>query len=62
MTVVVLEVVGKSRYQLRLQDGLENEMQLKQITIVVFRGEVEEDIQVREVEVIPEVREEFGCY
>ena len=33
-----------------------------QLTIVVIRGEVEEEIEVREVEIIPEVREELGCY
>ena len=33
-----------------------------QLTIVVVRSEVEEDIEVREVEMIPEVREELGCY
>ena len=29
---------------------------------MVVRSEVEEEIEVREVEMIPEVREEFGCY
>ena len=29
---------------------------------MVVRIEVEEDIEVMEVEMIPEVREELGCY
>ena len=29
---------------------------------MVVRSEVEEDIEVREVEMIPEVRDELGCY
>ena len=29
---------------------------------MVIMSEVEEDIEVREVEIIPEVREELGCY
>ena len=32
-----------------------------QINIVVVRSEVEEEIKVGEVEMIPEVREELGC-
>ena len=55
MTGVVQEVVGKMRYLVRFQDGLEKEMALNQITIVVVRSEVEEDIKVREVEISPEV-------
>ena len=35
---------------------------LNHLTIVVVRSEVEEEIEVREVEMIPEVREELGCY
>ena len=33
-----------------------------QLTIVVIRGEVDEDIKVRELGMIPEVGEELGCY
>ena len=33
-----------------------------QLTIVVVRSEVEEEIGVREVDMIPEVRDELGCY
>ena len=62
MTGVVQEVVGKSKYLVRFQDGLEKDMSSDQITIVVVRSEVEEEIEVREVEMIPEVREELGCY
>ena len=45
---------------MRFQDGFEKEMLYNQITIVVIRSEVEEEIEVREVEMITEVREEFG--
>ena len=37
-------------------------MSSNQLTGVVVRSEVEEEIEVREVEMIPEVREELGCY
>ena len=37
-------------------------MLLNQITIVVVRSEVEVEIKVRELEIIPEVREELGWY
>ena len=47
---------------MRLQDGLEKEMLSNHLTIVVVRSEVEEEIEVREVEMIPEVHEELGCY
>ena len=62
MTGVVQEVVGKGRYSVRFQDGLEKEMSSNKLTIVVVRSEVEEEIEVREVEIIPEVHEELGCY
>ena len=62
MTGVVQEVVRKRRYLVRFQDGLEKEMSSNQLTIVVVRSEVEEDIKVREVEMIPEVRGDLGCY
>ena len=45
------------RYLLRFKDGLEKEMFQKQLTIVVARSEVEEEIEVREIDIIPEVRE-----
>ena len=44
------------------QDGLEKEILSNQITIVVVRSEVEEDIKVREAEMIPEVSGDLGCY
>ena len=60
MTGVMQEVVGKRRYSARFQDGLEKEMSSNQLTIVVVRSEVEEEIEVREVEMITEVREDLG--
>ena len=60
MNVLVQEVVGKRRYLVSFQDGLDKHMLLNQITIVVVRSEVEVEIKVRELEIIPEVREEFG--
>ena len=33
-----------------------------QLTILVVRSEVEEEIEVKEVEMIPEVCEDLGCY
>ena len=57
MTGIVQEVVGNRRYLLRFKDGLEKEMFQKQLTIVVARSEVEEEIEVREIDIIPEVRE-----
>ena len=62
MTFVVQEIVGKRRYLVRFQDGLEKEISSNQLAIVVVRSEVEEDIEVMEVEIIPKVREELGCY
>ena len=62
MNGVVQEVVGKRRFLVRLQDMFENEIYSNQITIVVVRSEVEEEIEVRKLEMIPEVHEEFGCY
>ena len=44
------------------QDSLEKEIPSNQITIMVVRSEVEEEIEVSEVEMIPEVHEELGCY
>ena len=61
MTGVVQEVVGKRIYLVRLHDGLEKEMSSNQLTILVVRSEVEEEIEVGEVDMIPEVREELGC-
>ena len=40
---------------MRFQDGGDKDMLLKQLTIVVVRSEVEAYIEVREVEMIPEV-------
>ena len=57
MTGIVQEVVGNRRYLLRFKDGLEKEMFQKQLTIVVVRSEVEEEIEVREMDIITEVRE-----
>ena len=62
ITGVVQKVVGKRRYFVRFQDGLEKEILSNHPTIVVFRSEVEEEIEVREVGMIPDVREELGCY
>ena len=45
---------------MRFQDGFEKEMLYNQITIVVIRSEVEEEIEAREVEMITEVRGELG--
>ena len=47
---------------MRFKDGLEKDMSPSQLTIVVVRSEAEKDIEVREVEMIPEVSEELGCY
>ena len=62
MTGVMHSVVSKRGYLLRFQDGFENEMSSNQLTIVVVRIEIEEDIKVREVEMIPKVHEQLGCY
>ena len=62
MTGVVQGVVGKRRYLVSFQDRLEKEMSSNQLTIVVVTSEVDGDIEVREVEIIPEVREDLGCY
>ena len=52
MTGVVQEVVGKRRYLVKFKYGLDKDMLSKQITIVVVRSEVEEEIEVGEVEMI----------
>ena len=62
MTGVVQGVVGKRRYLVSFQDRLEKDMSSNQLTIVVVMSEVDGDIEVREVEIIPEVREDLGCY
>ena len=62
MTGVVQEVVGERRYLERFHDGLEKEMSYIQLTIVVIRSEIKEEIKMREVEILPEVRVELGCY
>ena len=62
-TGVVQEVVGKKSYSVRFQDrGEGGYMSSNQLTTVVVGGEVEEEIEVREVEMIPEVGEDLGCY
>ena len=61
MTGVVQEFFGNMRYLVWFQDGLEKEMLLNQLTILVNRSEVEEEIKVKEVDMIPEVREELCC-
>ena len=58
----MLQVVLKRSYLVRFQDGLYKEISSNQLVIVVIRSEVEEEIELRQVEMIPEVREEFGCY
>ena len=40
MNGVVHEVFGKKRYLVRLHNGLDKEILLKQITVVVVRSEV----------------------
>ena len=50
------------RYLVRFQDGEEKEMPSTQLNIVSFMSEVEDEIKVRQVEMIPEVVEELGCY
>ena len=62
MTGVVQEVVGKRRYLVMFQDGGEKEMLSSSLTIMAVTSEVEEEIEVREVEMMPEVVEELGCY
>ena len=62
MNGVVQEVFGERRFLVRFQDGLEKEILSNRLTILAVRSELEEEIKVREVEMIPEVREEFGCY
>ena len=52
MTGLVQEVVGERRYLVRFKCGLDKEMLSKQISIVVVRSEVEEEIEVGEVEMI----------
>ena len=47
MTGVVQEVVGKRRYLVRFQDGIEKDMLSNQLTMVVARSELVEDIDVR---------------
>ena len=62
MTGVMQAVFGKRKYLVRFQNRLEKDISSNQLTIVVVRSEVEEEIEVREVEMIHEVREELGCY
>ena len=60
MPGIVQEVVGNRRYFLRFEDGSEKDILSSQLTIVVVKSEVEEEIQLREVEMIPKVREKLG--
>ena len=55
VTGVVQEVVCKVFVE--VQGWVREGYFSKQITIVIVRSEVEEEIEVREVEMIPEVRE-----
>ena len=47
MTGVVQDIVGNMLYSVRFQDGLEKDILLNQINIVLVRSEVEEEIEVR---------------
>ena len=47
---------------MRFHYGLDKYMSSNQLVIVVVRSEVEEEIKVREVDMIPEVCEELGFY
>ena len=62
MNGVVQEVVGKRRYSVRFKNGLEKEILSKHLTVVFVRSEVEDEIEVREVDMIPDVRGYLGCY
>ena len=57
---MVQEVVGKRRYLVRFNYGLDKEMSSNQLTIMVVRSKVEDEIEVREVEMISEVHGELG--
>ena len=61
MTGVVQEVVGKRGYSVRFHYRLKKDIFSYHMTIVVIRSELEEEIKVVEVEMITEVRQEFGC-
>ena len=60
MAGVVREVDGKIRYLVRFQDGGEKKIPPSLLVIVDVTSEVEEEIKVREVEIIPEIVEELG--
>ena len=62
MTGVVKEVLGKRRYQVSFQDRLQKNVSLNRLTIVVVGSQVEEELEVREVEMIFEVHKELGFY
>ena len=62
ITGVVQEVVGNRSYSMRFQDWLEKEISSNHPIIVVVRSVVEENIDVRKVEITPEIREELGCF
>ena len=60
MTGLVQEVVSNRRYLIRIKGGLDTEMLLNHTTVVVVRSEVDKEINMREVEMIPGVCEELG--
>ena len=62
MTGAAQEMIGKIGYSVRFQDGGKKEILSNQLTIAIFKSELEEEIEVRELEVVPEVGEELGCY
>ena len=54
--------LGRGCIFLGYRMGGKKEMSSNQITIVVVRSEVEEEIELREVDMIHEVVEYLGCY
>ena len=62
MTGVVQGVIGKMRYLVGLQDGGEKQILSRSLTIVAVRSELEEEIEVSEVEMIPDIGQKLGCY
>ena len=62
ITGVVQDVVRKRMYPGRFQDGWEIHILLALIAIMAGTSEIENNIEVRVVEMIPGVVEELGCY
>ena len=60
MTGAAQEMIGKIGYSVRFQDGGKKEILSNQLTIVIVRSELEEEIEVKQVDMITEVREELG--